>query len=78
MGYFSNSTEGMIYEEEYCNKCVHNHPECSCPCLEAHAIWNYDECNNEDSILHKMIPMSKTEDGCPYNDQCIFFVRRPK
>ena len=71
MGYFSNSTEGMMYEAEHCNKCVHNHPEHGCPCLEAHEIWNYKECNKEDSILHKMIP--KTKDGLG-NEQCIFFV----
>ena len=23
MGYFSNGTEGMMYEEEYCDKCWH-------------------------------------------------------
>jgi len=25
MGYFSNGTEGMAYEDEYCSKCVHNY-----------------------------------------------------
>jgi hypothetical protein len=71
MGYFSNGTEGMMYEGKYCNRCVHLHSEHSCPCLESHAIWNYDECNKKDSILHKMIPMSG--DGLN-NEQCIFFV----
>ena len=84
MGCFSNGTEGMMYEAEYCNNCVHLHPEYGCPCLEAHSIWNYDECNNKDSILHKMIPMAikdlKLKNGqtikdFPYNEQCIFFVK---
>ena len=70
MGYFSNGTEGMMYEGGYCAKCVHNHPEYSCPCLEAHMLWNYEECNNENSILHKMIPRGKDGVG---NEECIFF-----
>ena len=69
MGYFSNATEGDFYESIYCIKCIHNHPECGCPCLEAHKIWNYAECNNEDSLLHKMIPREGIE-----NKKCIFFM----
>lgn len=69
MGYFSNSTEGAFYEDKYCQHCVHYHPDYSCPCLEAHALWNYDECNKKNSILHKMIPRDKTG-----NQKCIFFV----
>ena len=71
MGYFPNGTAGMMYEEEYCHKCIHNHPEFGCPCLEAHRMWNYDECNNKDSILHKMIPM---DDKGHFAKQCIFFA----
>ena len=70
MGYFANGTEWMMYEEEYCVRCVHElGPEYGCPCSDAHSHWNYDECNNDDSILHKMIPINK--EG--FNDQCIFF-----
>ena len=82
MAYFANGTEGEVYEAEYCNKCVHNLPDYGCPCLTAHSIWNYDECNNKDSVLHKMIPMAKkdivvsgeTIKDFPYNEKCIFFV----
>ena len=75
MGYFSNGTEGDMYEEEYCHRCVHNHPEHGCPCWEAHKWWNYDECNKPESILHKMIPFEKEKrHGVHWPDQCIFFV----
>jgi hypothetical protein len=74
MGYFANGTEGMMYEEKYCDNCVHNLEEYGCPCLDAHQLWNYEECNNKSSILHKMIP--RGEDG--WNKECIFFHRRPK
>ena len=72
MGYFSNGTEGMLYEDKYCEKCVHYHPEHNCPCLDAHMLWNYDECNKKDSILHKMIPLLEDSPG---NGECIFFVQ---
>jgi hypothetical protein len=56
MGSFSNGTEGESYECRFCDSCVHNHEEWGCPCWSAHILWSYDECNNDDSILHKMIP----------------------
>ena len=69
MGYFSNSSEGEDYHDRYCYKCVHMLEDCGCPCDIAHVMWNYDECNNDDSILHKMIP--RDEKG--RNQKCIFF-----
>jgi hypothetical protein len=69
MGYFPNGTSGTIYQEEYCDRCVHMLPERGCPCDTAHMLWNYDECNKKDSILHKMIPINKKG----FNEQCIFF-----
>jgi hypothetical protein len=47
MGYFSNSTEGMLYEERYCaNGCVHYNPDAEhptgCPVWWLHWLWNYD------------------------------------
>ncbi len=71
MGYFSNGTEGALYEEKYCLKCVHMHKKYGCPCIGAHELWNYDECNNKDSILHKMIPQKGI-----FNEKCIFFVKK--
>jgi hypothetical protein len=71
MGYFSNGSEGEWYEAHYCDNCVHNHPEYGCPCLEAHKLWNYEECNKPDSALHKMIPREGSK-----NLECIFFAER--
>lgn len=75
MAYFATGTEGAAYQERYCLKCRHwcarrdGDPE-SCPVWEAHFIYNYDECENPDSILHKMIPVEGTK-----NLQCIFFEK---
>ena len=73
MGYFSNGSEGMDYEEQYCVHCVHMQDEpIACPILKAHLLWNYDECNNKDSLLHKMIPRSVYGE----NLECVFFDKR--
>lgn len=71
MGYFPNGTAGMAYAEKYCDQCVHQHPEQGCPVMNAHLLWNYEDCNNSRSRLHSMIPRSN--DGLT-NEQCIFFA----
>jgi hypothetical protein len=67
MGYFSNGTSGLIYEDQYCSRCVHGE---SCAVWNAHMIHNYDECNNDNSVLHMLIP--RTEDGLG-NKECKMF-----
>ena len=71
MAYFSNGTEGDLYAARWCLRCVHELPEHGCPVMLAHLLWNYDECNNDDSILHKMIPMEGIRNG-----RCFAFVPR--
>jgi hypothetical protein len=67
MGTFSNGTEGEIYREQYCDRCIHGN---DCAVWLAHEIHNYDECNNKDSILHMLIPLSNDGLG---NEQCSMF-----
>lgn len=72
MGYFSNGTEGDIYEEEYCVKCVHYGDDgCSCPILAIHMTYNYDQHKNQEikSILDRLIP----REGI-YNQKCSMFI----
>jgi hypothetical protein len=74
MGYFSNGSEGMDYQEHYCAKCVHDgkcvHDEKqSCPVWLLHLLHNYEECNKPDSFLHVLIP--RTKEG---NGQCALFL----
>lgn len=68
MGYFSNGTEGMFYQEEYCEKCVHD-INGDCPIWLAHILHNYSECNKPDSILHILIPREGGRNG-----QCKMFI----
>ena len=76
MGYFSNGTEGEMYEAHYCSRCKHGEwvrddtgrvPLCAV--WEAHMMHNYEECNKEDSILHVLIPRIGVR-----NEQCRMFL----
>ena len=70
MGYFPNGTAAMDYQERYCFKCEHDRNE-DCPIWLAHLLHNYDECNNDESILHLLIPIRKDGLG---NEECKMFV----
>jgi hypothetical protein len=74
MGYFSNGSEGAIYEETFCKRCVHFGPEEGPGCViwMAHLLHNYDECNKDDSILHLLIPRKGIENG-----KCNLFLPSP-
>ena len=76
MGYFSNGSEGMDYEERYCKRCIHYGPEegPGCPIWFAHLLYAYEECNstsNAKTMLDMLIP--RTADGLD-NEQCVMFV----
>ncbi|TLX12099.1 hypothetical protein [Rhizobium sp. MHM7A] len=66
MGYFPNGTEGMLYEEEYCDRCLHQD---ECPVWLAHLLYSYRDCNHDSSILHLLIPKLQLSNG-----QCLMFV----
>lgn len=71
MGYFSNGTEGELYYEDYCSRCVHNKNE-DCPIWDAHLLFSYRDCNNPESILHMLIPRDGVE-----NKACRLFLENP-
>lgn len=73
MGYFSNSSEGEAYKAMYCDRCVHGGGNCEVWGL--HLDSNYEDCNNEDSMLHRLIPRSKDDMG---NLQCRMFIEKGK
>jgi hypothetical protein len=78
MGYFSNGTEGLMYEEEYCVNCIHGQSEdgiVTCPIWDMQYNYNYEECNKPDSLLHELIPRGK--DGL-FNEQCVMFIAAQK
>ena len=71
MGYFNNGCEGMDYEEQYCRHCQHDNEDKGCPVLQAHMLYNYEECNKPGSILHIHIPRSPDKLS---NEQCAMFI----
>ena len=78
MGYFSNGTEGELYQEAYCFRCIHWPPDPNdgmCAVWQAHMLRNYEDCNNESSPLHVMIPRSKAPDYG--NERCRMFIPAP-
>ena len=75
MGYFSNGSEGMYYEERFCDRCVHrgNDQDGGCVVWLAHLLYSYKEANSDSNakhILDLLIPPAK--DGLS-NDQCAMF-----
>lgn len=72
MGYFSNGTEGMMYEEEFCDRCVHQE---DCHIWSTHMDWNYEQGKDEKkrAILDFLIP--RAADGLS-NEACTMFYAR--
>lgn len=76
MGYFSNGTEGMNYQSRYCDKCK-NYRDLNdgrgpgCAIWDLHLLHSYDDCNNDKSYLHFLIP--RTKDGLG-NEKCTMFM----
>ena len=65
MAYFSNGTEGLMYQETYCFRCEHweqrpGEGAEGCPIWDAHLLYAYEECNsksNAKAMLDMLIPM---------------------
>jgi hypothetical protein len=70
MAYFSNGTEGDMYYEQWCSRCMHDKDE-DCPIWAAHLLFNSDGANNPDHILHMLIPRCKDGIG---NEMCALFI----
>lgn len=93
MGYFSNGTEGLIYQEAYCFRCrnfgadkLSEKTEVEgCPIWDLHLLWSYDLCNDHENpgkqMLDTLIPRvpHTFSDGITHeiNGECSMFVARP-
>jgi hypothetical protein len=89
MGYFSNGTEGALFEERFCNRCVHSEigrgEEIGvgkpCPVWMAHLLYAYELCNEEEHpgkvILDMLMPRVEfvASDGIKaFDNECAMFV----
>ena len=76
MGYFSNGTEGLMYEERYCVRCVHYQPDPDkpgCPIWGAHWLYAYE--GNHAEVLDMLIPRAPAPE---WNARCRMFVAPPQ
>ena len=53
MAYFSNATDGMVFQDLVCTKCVHYDAEGCCPVLDLHMIYNGEK--DQKPILDMLI-----------------------
>lgn len=74
MGYFANSGEGDIFEQENCAKCVHNDADKGCPVMLAHLVYAYELCNEEKHPGKIVLDMLIPRDGA-FNGRCAMLVR---
>lgn len=68
MGYFSNGTEGDMYQERYCSRCIHGEND-ECPVWDAHLLYNGDGLLHQE-LLDMLIPQTTSGNG-----QCLMFVK---
>ena len=68
MGYFSNGTEGMGYQEKYCWHCAHDG---GCAVWDAHLLCNCSEVVSNECVLGLLIPTKDME-----NQACKMFMPR--
>jgi len=82
MGYFANGTEGEMFEEAWCSRCVHSDTsgereigvDPPCPVWMAHIMFAYEECNassNAKAILDMLIEDHR--DGSVFVNECQMF-----
>lgn len=71
MAYFSNGTEGMIYQERYCVRCIHGQDLAGkgCAVWDAHFFFNGEK--DKSDVLDFIIPRVSQGAG---NDECKMFV----
>ena len=73
MAYFANGTSGQMFEEQWCERCVHYGTATKgCPVFGAHLLYSYELCNQKQHpgkiILDMLIP-----NDC---NSCAMFVSR--
>lgn len=79
MAYFSNGTEGLMYQEEYCFKCknfrdLKDDRGYGCPIWDLHLLWGYKLCNSR-SIGKKMLDILIPEEKGFMPKKCSMFLK---
>lgn len=78
MGYFSNGTEGSLFEARYCARCVHS--DC-CPIWPLHLAWNYEQKDADEGGTPeqhaKGLALSSLITRIGIENKCTMFYPRP-
>jgi len=84
MAYFSNGTEGMMYQAEYCDNCINYRERDPWPELKWCSIWDLHMHHNSDqniktklgkaliNVLETLIP---TDKETHFASECSMFIR---
>ena len=84
MGYVSNGTEGMMFEEQFCMRCVHmgmgtiderGYIEDYCPVWSLHQFWNRDQDKDpvkKAALDHFIVPDDSGESDI--GQKCVMFI----
>lgn len=76
MAYFPNGTSGMRYEEQWCDRCIHQNGPTNDFENDMCRVWGLHLCDSDSTnketrkMLDTLIPMDK--DGV-YPDKCTMF-----
>ncbi len=83
MAYFSNATELMNYEWQYCRKCVHagGVDGDGCAVMVAHQLYTeWGGYEKYESVLNELIPRSEEQRSDNRlnggNDRCLMFYAK--
>ena len=68
MGSFSNGTEGMIYQEQWCFNCV-NYKDYGCPIWDLHLLWV------SDAVSARNVEYADTYVSDKFKEQSPAFVK---
>ena len=82
MGYFSNGTEGELYQEQWCARCWHDvafrerGEGIGCPIWGSHLLHNYERDDAKVlDVLNRLIPRNRDGLG---NKQCRMFIDKSR
>jgi hypothetical protein len=83
MGFFANGTEGQIFQELYCEKCINyrkreGESTEGCPIWDLHLLFNYKQFGSKEckEMLEFLIKLEKvdTEHGEIKTNSCTMFM----
>lgn len=76
MGYFPNGTSALVYQEKYCDNCLHDVNK-DCAVWLAHLVTKYCDKDGETSEAGKVLDLLIPDDGNIGCKQCTMFIAVP-